>query len=54
VVLNTDESVITSSGTAIAGEVIRNELGRCLLTFSLNVWICSITHVLSFVVWLLV
>ncbi|CAN1841568.1 Putative ribonuclease H protein At1g65750 [Linum perenne] len=43
-VLNTDGSVITSSGAAAAGGLIRDELGRCRLAFSSNVGFYSITR----------
>ncbi|CAN1179527.1 Putative ribonuclease H protein At1g65750, partial [Linum perenne] len=43
-VLNTDGSVITSSGTAAAGGLVRDEWGRCLLAFSSKVGSCSITR----------
>ncbi|CAN1732100.1 Putative ribonuclease H protein At1g65750 [Linum perenne] len=43
-VLNTDESVISPSGAAAAGGLVRDELGRCCLAFSSNVGYCSITR----------
>ncbi|CAN1257225.1 Putative ribonuclease H protein At1g65750, partial [Linum perenne] len=43
-VLNTDGSVLKESGSAAAGGLIRDALGRCLAAFSVNLGRCSITR----------
>ncbi|CAN1354630.1 Putative ribonuclease H protein At1g65750, partial [Linum perenne] len=44
IVLNTDGSVLKESGSAAAGGLIRDALGRCLAAFSVNLGRCSITR----------
>ncbi|CAN1827514.1 Putative ribonuclease H protein At1g65750 [Linum perenne] len=44
VVLNTDGSVMPESGSAAAGGLIRDDLGRCVDAFSINLGRCSITR----------
>ncbi|CAN1325252.1 Putative ribonuclease H protein At1g65750 [Linum perenne] len=43
-VLNTDGSVLPDSGRAAVGGVVRDELRRCKLAFSVNLGRCSITR----------
>ncbi|CAN1181677.1 Putative ribonuclease H protein At1g65750, partial [Linum perenne] len=42
--LNTDGSVLPGSGSAAAGGVVRDELGRCSSAFSVNLGRCSVTR----------
>ncbi|CAN1314503.1 hypothetical protein LINPERPRIM_LOCUS29350, partial [Linum perenne] len=44
VTLNSDGSVISASGQAVAGGLIRDHQGRCLAAFTLNLGKCSITR----------
>ncbi|CAN1178075.1 Putative ribonuclease H protein At1g65750 [Linum perenne] len=44
VTLNSDGSVDTQRGKAAAGGLVRNSEGRCLLAFSMNLGICSVTR----------
>ncbi|CAI0417516.1 unnamed protein product [Linum tenue] len=44
VCLNSDGSVLFSSGHAAAGGLIRDHLGRYLPAFAINLGICSITQ----------
>ncbi|CAN1125966.1 Putative ribonuclease H protein At1g65750 [Linum perenne] len=44
VTLNSDGSVISASGQAAAGGLIRDHQGRCLAAFTLNLGKCSITR----------
>ncbi|CAN1832077.1 Putative ribonuclease H protein At1g65750 [Linum perenne] len=44
VTLNSDGSVLSESGQAAAGGLIRNSQGRCLAAFSMNLGNCSITR----------
>ncbi|CAN1249087.1 Putative ribonuclease H protein At1g65750 [Linum perenne] len=44
VTLNSDGSVLSESGQAAAGGLIRNSQGRCLAAFSMNLGKCSITR----------
>ncbi|CAN1796987.1 Putative ribonuclease H protein At1g65750 [Linum perenne] len=43
-VLNTDGSVDHRTGKAVAGGLVRDAEGRCLLAFTMNIGICSITR----------
>ncbi|CAN1140984.1 Putative ribonuclease H protein At1g65750 [Linum perenne] len=42
-VLNTDGSVLPESGSAAAGGLLRDSLGRCTRAFTVNLGRCSIT-----------
>ncbi|CAN1822235.1 Putative ribonuclease H protein At1g65750, partial [Linum perenne] len=44
VVLNTDGSIDSNRQGATAGGLIRDELGRCFLAFTMNQGFCSITR----------
>ncbi|CAN1165453.1 Putative ribonuclease H protein At1g65750 [Linum perenne] len=44
VTINTDGSVLQSSGNATAGGLIRDHLGHCFSAFSANLGRCSITR----------
>ncbi|CAI0449506.1 unnamed protein product [Linum tenue] len=44
VTLNSDGSVLTDSGHAAAGGLIRDHTGRCLTAFAYNLGACSITR----------
>ncbi|CAN1830979.1 Putative ribonuclease H protein At1g65750 [Linum perenne] len=44
VTLNTDGSVIPSRAAATAGGLLRDEMGRCLLAYTVNLGNCSITR----------
>ncbi|CAN1773739.1 Putative ribonuclease H protein At1g65750 [Linum perenne] len=44
VTLNSDGSVISKSGQAAAGGLIRDHQGRCLAAFTMNLGKCSITR----------
>ncbi|CAN1264564.1 Putative ribonuclease H protein At1g65750 [Linum perenne] len=44
VVLNTDGSVMLTTGNAAAGGLLRTNLGRCIGAFSTNLGRCSITR----------
>ncbi|CAI0472952.1 unnamed protein product [Linum tenue] len=44
VTLNSDGSVHQDSGSAAAGGLIRDHLGRCIAAFACNLGICSITR----------
>ncbi|CAI0375210.1 unnamed protein product [Linum tenue] len=44
VTLNSDGSVMTASGHAAAGGLIRDHTGRCYAAFAMNLGICSVTR----------
>ncbi|CAN1146357.1 Putative ribonuclease H protein At1g65750 [Linum perenne] len=43
-VLNSDGSVLQPSGKAVAGGLLRDEMGQCSAAYALNLGICSITR----------
>ncbi|CAN0915607.1 hypothetical protein LINGRAHAP2_LOCUS29220 [Linum grandiflorum] len=43
VALNSYESVIPETGQAVARDLFRDSDGRCLVAYSMNLGICSIT-----------